>query len=109
VKTFFIILLIFGGGFFYYQSHPTFNHPVHWVAAYVQQPQWIPPLFHQRSLQQRGKDKGTALHYATKYNPQASMIKWLLQQGADADILDQYGYPPVYYALQNKKKLDAFI
>lgn len=52
---------------------------------------------------QKYENKSTALHIAVKNNLYSTVI-FLLNAGANPDICDEFGYPPVHYAHSRKFK-----
>ena len=114
IKSFFsflfVIFIVLTGAFYYiYTTHPVFNHPLHWLSAYSPQAEWLSYFLTKEILHKKGKDGGTALHYAVRNNPRIAVTNYLISAGANVNALDQKGHSPLYYVvtdnLYQKKEL----
>lgn len=95
----------------YFQTTDKFkNTPLHW-AVRAQNLQTIETLLPQADLNAQNIYTETPLNLALRtlpHNPivATQIIKRLLEAGADAKLIDQYGNSSLHYALQNKASLE---
>ena len=99
-------ILITGAVGFYIVFHPLFSHPVHWVSAFVPFPSVVGWFVTPQTLNQRGRDFGTALHYATRLNPNPEILSFLTKAGADPQAQDRYGRGVLHLAHSQIKKFE---
>ncbi|MDB5322925.1 MAG: hypothetical protein JWN40_4556 [Phycisphaerales bacterium] len=85
--------------------------PLNWATRprrYADDPLAIPRLLLERGADPRSCDTAndgmTPLHHAAAWGAQAAVAGLLIEKGIDANILDDYGWTPLDYAIDRSRK-----
>ena len=76
--------------------------PLHWAGKFSKTPDVVPLLLEANAdVNVRIEDGTTLLHLAARY-AHPTIVEWLLDRGADANLQDNYGRTPSEFAEKNE-------